>query len=328
MSTTVRRYLARIAAGAALAAALPRAAEAQDTYPSRPIRVIVPFPAGGIIDIGMRALGDRMTGYLGVPVVVEPRPGANGAVGASAARQARADGYTVMVASASHVVHPLIQDRPSFELQRDFVPVSLLFRSPAVLVVHPALPVRTLDEFIAHVRERPGRLNYGISTPGSPLHLATEMLRVARGLDMVGIPFPGQPPLIPNLLTGELSAAVLTLGPVLQHARNGTLRMIALIGEERAAAAPEVPTVVELGIPEMNMVPWWGLVAPAGTPEVAVRRLNASATAALGAPEVQVRLETLALTAAPSAPAGLAQVIENDSGRYRRLLASTRIEMN
>ncbi len=321
-----RRLLERVAAGAALVS--PGAPSAQEAYPSRPIRAIVPFPAGGVIDVGMRALGDRMAPDLGVPIVVDPRPGANGAVGAQAAARSRADGYTVMVASASHVVHPLIQDRPSFDLQRDFAPVSLLFRSPAVLAVHPSLPVRTLDEFVAHVRERPRRLNYGISTPGSPLHLATEMLRVARGLDMVGVPFPGQPPLLPNLLTGELSAAVLTLGPVLPHARNGALRMIAVIGEERAALAPEVPTVAELGIPEMNMVPWWGLVAPAGTPGDALRRLNASANAALAAPEVQARLETLALVAAASDPAGLARVIEQDAGRYRRLLASTRIDLN
>lgn len=328
MSPIGRRHLGYIAAGAALVTALPDALSAQEAYPSRPIRAIVPFPAGGIVDVGVRALGDRMTPDLGAPIVVDPRPGANGAVGAQAAARSRADGYTVMVASASHVVHPLIQDRPSFDLRRDFTPISLLFRSPAVLAVHPSLPVRTLDEFIAHVRERPGRLNYGISTPGSPLHLATEMLRVARGLDMVGVPFPGQPPLLPNLLTGELSAAVLTLGPVLPHARNGALRMLAVISEGRAASAPEVPTVAELGIPEMNMVPWWGLVAPSGTPEDAVRRLNASVGGALAAPEVQARLETLALTAAASEPAGLARVIEQDAERYRSLLASTRIDLN
>ena len=328
MSPIGRRHLGRIAAGVPFASILPGASPAQEPYPSRPVRAIVPFPAGGVIDVGMRALGDSMAPGLGVPVVVDPRPGANGAVGAQAAARSRADGYTVMVASASHVIHPLIQDRPSFDLRRDFTPVSLLFRSPAVLAVHPSLPVRTLDELIAHVRERPGRLNYGISTPGSPLHLATEMLRVARGLDMVGVPFPGQPPLLPNLLTGELSAAVLTLGPVLPHARNGALRMLAVIGEQRAAAAPEVPTVAELGLPEMNMVPWWGLVAPAGTPEDAVRRLGASAAAALAMPEVRARLETLALAAAPSDPADLTRVIEQDAERYGKLLASTRIDLN
>jgi tripartite-type tricarboxylate transporter receptor subunit TctC len=324
MRPVARRSLGLLA----VASALPAAAAAQEAFPSRPIRAIVPFPAGGIIDVGMRALGDRMAPDLGVPVVVEPRPGANGAIGAAAARQARADGYTVMVASASHVVHPLIQDRPVFDLRRDFTPVSLLFRSPAVLAVHPALPARTLEEFIAHARANPGRLNYGISTPGSPLHLATEMLRAARGLDMVGIPFPGQPPLIPNLLNGQLQAAVLTLGPVLPHAREGALRMLAVISEERAASAPEVPTVAELGIPEMNMVPWWGLVAPAGTPEEAIRRLNGSVAAALATPEVLARLEPLALSVAPADPAGFARVIEADAERYRRLFSSTRIELN
>jgi tripartite-type tricarboxylate transporter receptor subunit TctC len=269
-------------------------------YPSRPIRLVVPFPPGGSADILGRALAQRLGEGLGQSVVVENRPGAGTAIAAELVAKAAPDGYTVMLGTvSSHAINPALNPKLPFDPLRDFTPVAPVASIPFALLVHPSVPARTLPEFIGYARSKPGKLDYSSAGSGTSNHLAGELFEAMTGTYMVHIPYRGSAPALQDLIAGRVSVMfdlVLTAAP---HVRSGAVRGLAVTGAKRSAALPDLPTIAESGLPGYEVSAWFGVFGPAGLPRPVVDRLNAEIARALAAPDLQQRLasqgaETLA----------------------------------
>jgi tripartite-type tricarboxylate transporter receptor subunit TctC len=279
----------RILAGFFLALAISLPAQAQP-YPSKPIRIIVPFPVGGIADLYSRLIGVRWTEAWGQPVVVENRTGAGGNIGAEMVAKSAPDGYTLLMGSlGTHAVNVSLFSKLPFDPVRDFAPIALALEAEGLLVVHPSVPAKSVAELIALARAKPGALTYASAGAGTASHLAGELFKTMAKVDMVHIPYKGNVPAITDLLAGQTSLLFGTMPTVLPHARAGKLRALATIGAARAAASPELPTVAE-SLPGFEVVNWVGFFAPAGTPPEIVARLNAEVQKFMQSKEITARL--------------------------------------
>lgn len=277
--------------GAGLPLALPGALHAQGNYPDRPIRLIVSFSAGGFNDILARFMAQGASSLLGQPVVVENRPGGAGMLGSELVARAPADGYVLLMASVPHVVSPLMSARPAYDPVRDFAGIILAAEVPNVLVVHPSVPARTLPELIALVRENPGRYSYASNSVGGSSHLGMELFKLRTGgLDITHVPYRGSAPAMADLLAGRVQMTIDNLNFQLPSIQEGKLRAIVVTTMERVRALPDVPTANESGLPGFVAGPWFGILAPAGTPAPIVARLNDAFTRVLQAPDVAARL--------------------------------------
>jgi tripartite-type tricarboxylate transporter receptor subunit TctC len=250
-----------IAVAVAFGFAYPAAAQ---PYPSKPIRLIVPFTAGGGTDISARVVGQKLSERLGTSVVIDNRTGAGGMVGTEIVARAAPDGYTLVLVSSSHAINPSLHRRLPYDSIRDFAPVTLVVLSPGVLVVHPAVPARTVKEFVDWVRSKPGQLTYGSAGNGTPVHLSMELLKSIEKIDIVHAPYKGAAAAIPDLLGGQIVAMIPSTASVLPLVKAGKLRALAVTSRTRTAAAPEVPTMIESGVPGYEASSWYGLLAPAG----------------------------------------------------------------
>jgi tripartite-type tricarboxylate transporter receptor subunit TctC len=272
----------------ALAAALLAAGTAQaQGWPSRPVRMVVPFAPGGNTDILARVIAPRMAESLGQPVVIENRGGAGGAIGTEQVARATPDGYTIAMVSAAHVINPAMVKRLPYDSLRDFQPITLVADVPTALVVHPSLPVRSVQDLIALGRKRPGQVHYSTSGRGTVGHLSGELLSAAAGAKFVHVPYKGAGPALVDLIAGQVEFQFASMPAVVQFVRAGKLRMVAQTGEKRSPAAAEVPTMQESGLPGFVVSSGFGILAPAGTPRPVVDRLHAAVRAALGVPEVR-----------------------------------------
>ena len=278
--------LARNLIAAALCAAAALPANAQN-YPSRPVRIIVPFAAGGPADIYARFVGQRLQEALGQPFVIEDRPGGGSVLGTDAVAKSAPDGYTLLMMSNTHTVNEsLIANKP-FQLLRDFAPVAPVNYSDLLLVVHPSVPATTLAEFIALAKSRPHALNYASSGPGTPYHMAGELFKAMAGLDIVHVPYKGSSGARTDVLGGQVQMmfdAITTMAP---NVRAGKLKALGSTGKVRSPVLPEVPTVAEAGVPGYEAVIWLGIMAPLGTPKAIVERLNAEIRRIVNTPEVK-----------------------------------------
>ena len=264
-----------------------RPAAAQEPFPSRPVRLIVPFATGGPSDIVARLMAPRMAAVLGQPVVVEARPGAGGVTGLDAVAKAAPDGHTIGLGSAGGLaISPTLQPTMPYDVARDFAPLTLAVLVPEPLVVPTAAPFRSVAELVAVARARPGALNHGSTGPGSMPHLAAELLKLAAGLDIAHVPYRGGAPLALALIAGEVQLGFADLPILLPHLRAGTLRALAFGTDVRHPLLPEVPTFIESGLPSVRTDNWHGLVAPARTPPAAQALLHRAAIAALTDAEV------------------------------------------
>ena len=265
-------------------AALPAAAQ---TYPSRPVRIIVPFAAGGPADVYARFIGQRLQEALGQPFVIEDRPGGGSVLGTDAVAKSAPDGYTLLMMSNTHTVNEsLIANKP-FQLLRDFAPVAPVNYSDLLLVVHPSVPADTLKEFIALAKSKPHALNYASSGPGTPYHMAGELFKAMAGLDIVHVPYKGSSGARTDILGGQVQMmfdAITTMAP---NVRAGKLKALGTTGTARSPVLPDVPTVAEAGVPGYEAVIWLGILAPAGTPKPIVERLNAEIRKIVNSPEVK-----------------------------------------
>ncbi len=271
-ATTSRRHLLTTGLGLAGLAALP--ALAQDKFPSRPITLVVPFPPGGSVDIMARQYSEPLSRVLGVPIVVENRAGAGGSVGAQYVARSKADGYTLVVSSqSSHLANPLTQPKIGYDPIKDFENIAILGRQPNALVVHSSLPFKTFKEFIDYAKKNPGKLNYGSGGVGSMGQLNVEMLKVSTGVFTTHIPYRGGTPLITGVLGNEVQFILDNLVIMLPHIQAGKVRALAVAADQRLPQLPDVPTMAEVGHPELNLTSWTGLAAPAGTPEAVVQTL-------------------------------------------------------
>jgi tripartite-type tricarboxylate transporter receptor subunit TctC len=270
----------------------PGPADAQ-SYPSRPIRVIVPFAAGGAVDVLARLVSAKMSESVGQPVIIENRAGAAGNVAADAVAKSPPDGYTILQNTNGQAISPAIYRTLPFDTLRDFIPVTQLVATSTVLVANPRLPAKSVQELIALARAQPGKLNYGMTGVGNSLHLTMEMFKRAAGIDIQAVPYRGDALLNPALIAGEIDVAIVPIGTIVPLIEGGQLRALAVNSAKRSAVLPDVPTVSEAAIPGFEAAGWQGYFVPAGTPREIVARIQREAVAAVALPDTQARLKAM-----------------------------------
>ena len=309
-------FVRTLIAATALALALP--AQAQ-TYPARPLRMIVPTAPGGGTDFTGRLVALKLSETLGQQVVVENRGGGGGSVGADNAAKATPDGYTLLLGSiATHAVNPALYKKLPYDHIKDFAPVSLIGTVPNVLVVHPSLPVKTFAEFVTYAKANPGKINYGSSGVGSPPHLSMELLRSLTGINLVHVPYKGAGPALADLLGGQVQSMCTSLAGQITYIRAGRVRALGVTTAKRNPQLPDVPTIVESGVPGYEVTIWHGVFAPAKTPAAIVQKLNAEMNKALNAPEMKERMAQQGMDPAPSTPAELAAFVKAESAKWTK----------
>jgi tripartite-type tricarboxylate transporter receptor subunit TctC len=301
-----------LALSLAAAVALPFAASAQSGYPNKPIRVVVPFPAGSTTDIIARAISDKMGQSMGQQLVVENRGGASGTIGQAAVAQAAPDGYTIMIHSSSHTVSPHTFAKLPFDTINDFTPVTPISSTPNVLVISPAKNIKTLQELLAYGRANPGKLNFASAGQGSATHLNAEKFKLAAKIDAQNIPFKGSAEAVTEVISGRVDYYFSPIAPVIGQIRNGQLLPLAVGSPRRAAALPQVPTTAEAGVPGSEFNFWIGMFAPKGTPAAIVNRLQDEVVKALADPEVKQRFVTLGADAWTLEPAAFDAYIRDE----------------
>ena len=262
------------------------------TFPSRPVRIIVPFPAGGIVDLMARAFSDRLAASLGQPVLIEARPGANGSLGTEAVARADADGHTLILATLSHAAYPALAKSP-WHPSRDFAGVARIGHVANIALVAPDVPVRNLRELVEAARAQPGKINYVNAGTGTSQTLTIELLKRNTGIDLVGIGYKGYPPAIPDLINGQVQFAFVPFAVAAPQLRSGKLRGIAIAAPARSKQFPDLPTMAEAGYGDSQVISWYALLAPAATPRTVVMRLNAETNKALAESDVAGRIEKL-----------------------------------
>jgi len=320
---------ASIVLAAALLAASAAVAQASDTeWPQRPIRLIVPFPAGASTDIIARIVGQKLSQGLGQQIVIENRAGASGNIGADAIAKAAPDGYTIGIATAStHAVAASLNPNLPYDPIKDFAPVTMLGSQPYVLVVHPALPARNLAELIALARAKPGTLNYGSAGVASVAHLATALFATMAGIDITHVPYKSSAQSVTDMITGRLDMQFATIAPSLPNIQAGQLRALATSGKTRVAVLPGVPTVAEAGIAGYEAALWVAVVAPAATPTTIVARLNRTVNDILNSADGTEALIAQGMTAEAGAPEAVTQRIRDDIAKWRDVAAKAGIRV-
>ena len=297
-------------------------------YPAKPVRVIVPWPAGGGADIVARGVTQKLTEHFNQPFVVENRPGASGSLGTEVAAKQAPDGYTLLLIGANHATNSHLYPKLGFDPIRDFEPISLLTEAHNLLVVHPSVNARSVSEIIALARARPGQISYGSAGNGTTGHLAMELLKLSAKIDMVHIPYKGGAPFVNDLLGGQVSLGfenVLSSSP---HVASGKLRAIATSGRQRSRALPEVPTVAESGLPGFEVVLWQGLLAPAGTPRPIIERLHEGVAASMAKPDLRERFAQLNVEPVGGTPAQFAAYLQSELDKWGKVIRSAGIRMN
>ena len=286
-------------------------------YPSKPVKLIVPFPVGGIADIYSRIVANRLTELWGQPVVVENRTGAGGNIGADLVAKAAPDGYTIGIGSiGTHAVNVTLFSRMPYDAVNDFSPIVHLLEAEGLLVVHPSVPATSVPELIAYARANPGRLTFASAGMGTASHLAGELFKTMARVDMTHVPYKGNVPAITDLLAGQTSLIFATMPTVLPHVKAGKLRPLATIGAERSAAAPDLPTVAEAALPGFAVTNWVGFFAPARTPAEIVQRWNAETLKVMQTPEMQARLVNEGARFIPMSPEQFAAFVKSEIAKW------------
>lgn len=297
---------------------------AQD-YPTRPIRMVVPFAPGGGSDITGRILADGLHQALGQTIVVDNRAGAGSTIGADIVSKANPDGYTMLLGNISMAFNAALYKNLPYDTLRDFAPVSLVVDQPNIMVAHPSLPANTLKEFIALARATPGKLTYGSAGVGSGTHLAVEMLLLTLKIDMVHVPYKGTGPTLIALLGNEISVFLSTFASALPHVKSGRLRAFGVTSAKRANALPEVPTIAEAGIPGFEYSTWYGLLVPGGTPRAIVDKLNKATVGLLNSPEMRQRYLSQGMEPIPSTSAAYVTRLKSEAEKWAKVVRAAGI---
>jgi tripartite-type tricarboxylate transporter receptor subunit TctC len=318
-----RRFLG-LTGLAAAACAVPRRASA-DAYPSRPLRWIVPFPAGGSTDLIARLMGEWLAKKLGQPVVIENKPGGGTNIAVQAAVNAPADGYTLLFAVATNVINPSLYKSLPFDFQRDIAPVAGLAELPLVFDVTPALPANTVPEFIAYAKANPGKINFASFGARTISHLAIELFKIAAGIDVVHVPYQGGAPMLTDLLSGRIQAGIDALPNSLPHIKSGGVRALAVLSARRTPALPDVPTMGET-ISGFEVTPWTALGVPSGTPNEIIERLNREINAGLADPGIKARMAEVGGVPLVFSPAELRALFVRDAAKWARVVQQAGIK--
>ena len=295
-----------------------------EAYPTKPIRFVVPYPAGGPLDTVARLLAQKVSESVKQPVIVDNKPGAGGNIGADAVAKSAPDGYTILMgAVATHAINPSLYASIPYDPVRDFAPITQIASTPNVLVVNPSIPAGNVREFIAYAKANPGKLNFGSGSSGSAGHLAGELFKSLAGIDMTHVPYKGAAPAMQDLVGGQIQLMFDNLASALGQVRAGKVKALAVTTAQRSSLAPELPTIAESGLPGFDISTWFGLFAPAATPRDVLERLHAEFTRALASPDVRERMLNLGAEPVGSTPAEFAAYIGSEARKYARLVKAS-----
>lgn len=325
------RFLSRavLAAAALLSAsgAYAQAASsgAAQTYPSKPIRLIVPFPPGGSTDLLARIVGQKLTEAWSQQVLVENRPGAGATLGASEVARAAPDGYTLLMGAVHHSIATSVYPKLSYDFQKDFAPITIVAVVPNVLVVNPSVPATTIKELIAYARVHPGKLTYGSAGIGTAHHLIGEQFNALAGVDILHVPYKGSAPAVADLVGGQVSIMYDTIASALPHIKAGKLRPLAVATAKRSSALPDVPTIAESALPGFDIASWFGVLAPAKTPKEIVVKLNAEIVRGLNTPEVKKRLADVGAEPVADTPEEMAAQIKKETAEFAKIVREAKV---
>jgi len=325
-TTRAARVLALTLSAATISAALYAGNVLAQAYPSKPIRLVLPFPPGAPSDLVGRLVGQKMGEFLGVGVVPDNRVGAGGTLALNIVAKSPGDGYTILITSPTISLSPHLYAKLPFDPIRDFVPVARLATIENVMLVNPRVPARTLKEFITLARNNPGKLNYGSGGGGTTNHLANELLRTLEKLEMVHVPYKGATQATMAAVTGEVDQVIVSVASVLPLINEKKVRPLVVLSESRVSTVPDVPTSKEAGYPKLLMSIWYGLYAPAGTPQDVVARLNREALRALESPDLRTRGAALGIDPWPGSPEQLDQLTRSEMARYGMIIKSAGIK--
>jgi len=299
-----------------------------DEYPTRPIRMIVPFPPGGGNDLLARSISQPFSQAIGQSFVVDNRGGAGGQIGATLAAAAAPDGYTIFLGSIGNLTFlPVLQSKLQYEPVRDFAPVTLLATSPFILVINPAVPAKSVKELLALAKAQPGKLNYGSAGPGSSLHMTGELFKLESGADITHVPYKGTAPALIDLLSGQVQMLFSTMPSVVPHVKTGKLRALGVSSTKRAGVVPDVPTIAEAGVPGFEVLNWQGIVVPKKTPDAIVQKLNRALLEALKSPETIKALANQGLDAAGGTPGQFGALIKSEIEKYGKVAKAANLRL-
>jgi tripartite-type tricarboxylate transporter receptor subunit TctC len=324
-----RRSLARLCAVALTAAFAATGAAAQPDYPSKPIRLVVPFTPGGVTDTGARVVAEKLGARLGQTVVVDNRPGASGNIGTQMVAEAAPDGYTLLLGfDGTLVINPHVFAKIPFDTLRDFAPVSKIGDAVLIIVVHPSVPPKTFGELVAYSKTHPGGVSYGSAGTGSTPHLAGELLKLRTSANFVHVPYKGGGQSLTDVVGGTLPMLYTAVAGAYPFVQRGQIRAIAVSSKERLASLPDVPTVAESGVPGFESSSWIGVLAPKKTPQAIVDRLQRELHAVVHSPEVKERLASLGITASGNTPAVFTQEIQADLKKYAEIVKNAQVKVD
>jgi tripartite-type tricarboxylate transporter receptor subunit TctC len=319
----------RVLAMAVLAGLVLGASASAQDYPTRPITLIVPFPAGGGVDVIGRIVAEKISASLGQPVIIDNRGGAAGVIGTRVAKAAAPDGYTlVMATSGSVAINPTLYANPGYEPRKDLAPIGLISSTPIVMMAHPSAPQQTLANVIAFAKANPGKLDIGTPPPGTSAYLGAELLKSLAGIDFTIVTYKGTGPLTTDLIGGHVKLALNVLAPALSNLKSGGLRALAVLGPKRSTLLPDVPTSAEAGLPGFESGLNYGLLAPAGTPRAIVDKLNAVLRAGVDTPEVRARIAADGGDPLPSSPEEYAADIEREDKKWGDLIRKLKLRID
>jgi tripartite-type tricarboxylate transporter receptor subunit TctC len=298
------------------------------TFPSKPLRIIVPFPAGGIVDLMARSVNEKLAANLGQPVLVEARPGANASLGTEAVIKSEPDGHTLLMATLSTVTTPALS-KTTWQPTRDLAGVAMMGHVANVALVHPSLPAQNLKEIVDYARARPGQLNYINAGIGTSPTMAMELFKKNTGIDVVAVGYKGFPPAIPDMLAGQIQFSFMPFGVAAPHVRAGKLRLLAVAAPARNRQFPDAPTMAEAGFAESQVISWYAFMVAAGTPRAVIARLNAEFAKALADPDVQARIEKIGGEPLPAGrPEEVDAMVARELERWTKLVQATGLKLD
>jgi tripartite-type tricarboxylate transporter receptor subunit TctC len=325
MTTRFTRALGAFAAFA-ISAACVGSAHAQ-TWPNRPIRMIVPYTPGGYTDLMARLVSEKMATALGTSIVIENKPGANAAIGTDAVAKAAPDGYTFGTVIAAHSVNPTLNPKLPYDAMKDFTYVSLTSVAPLILIATPSLPAKDMKEFIALAKAKPGSLNFASSGIGSAAHLTMEMLKSREGINLQHIPYKGTAGALQDTVGGQINVMFDVIGPLMSQVKSGNAKALAVAAKERVPAAGDVPTMAEAGVPDFVSGTWSGIIAPAGTPKEIVERVSLEAKKALTDPDLKKKLDDQGIVPMGSTPEEFRAFVTDEIARWKKVITDAGVKM-
>ncbi len=323
----VLKVFAALVIGCTTLAGAQTPAKLASGYPAKPIKIIVPFPAGGATDILTRVVAEKLSARIGQAIVVDNKPGAGANIGADAAAKSPADGYTLLMGSvASHAISVSYYKTLAYDFRRDLAPISMVGTVPSVLVVTTSIPAKTVPELIAYAKANPGKLNFASSGTGALIHLTGEMFKQMAGIDMVHVPYKGTALFLPDLIDGRISMSLDSLPPHLPHIRSGKLRALGVTSSKRSPLLPDVPTIAEAALPGFEAIAPYALFAPTGTPPEIIAYLNREVNAVLAQPETRDKLAEQGIDASGSTPDALAATVRTEIAKWAKVIKDGNIK--